>query len=137
MPDDFERDDGPKLARAGDPVTSHIAADRLVESGKWRGQKGLVLTWMRENKIVDEATSLTANEMAKKSGIRHPTCHKRLPDLEAAGWVVKCVKRDCKVTGELCWTWRLTTAEERTELLARLPVVCCGGGSDDSDEGEE
>lgn len=100
------------LARAGDPVTSHIAAQKLVESGKWRGQKGLVLTWMREHQI-DAEHSLTASEMARDSGIRHPTVHKRLPDLELAGWVTKCGKRTCKVTGEYCCTWRLTTAAER------------------------
>src|SRR5215467_1496407 len=112
------RFDEPPLARAGDPVTSHIAAERLKDSGKWRGQKGLVLTWMRENRIVDEKSSLTANEVARASGIRHPVCHKRLPDLEEVGLVVKCVKRNCKVTGELCWTWRLRSAEERA-LMAR------------------
>ncbi|HXA25596.1 MAG TPA: hypothetical protein VNW90_25235 [Acetobacteraceae bacterium] len=109
-----QRDEIP-LARKGDPVTSHIAAEKLVESGKWRGQKGVVLTWMREHKI-DKDHSLTASEMARESNIRHPVCHKRLPDLEAAGWVRKCVKRICKVTGELCWTWCLTTAEERAAL---------------------
>lgn len=103
------------LARAGDPVTSHIAAEKLKDSGKWRGQKMRVLTWMRENKIND-GTDLTASEMARDSGIPHPTCHKRLPDLEDAGWVVKCRKRVCRVTGELCWTWRLRTPEELAAL---------------------
>jgi hypothetical protein len=112
----------PPLARAGDPVTSHIAADKLKESGKWRGQKGIVLTWMREHKI-DEAHSLTASEMARESGIRHPVCHKRLPDLESAGWVRKCGKRICKVTGELCCTWCLTTPGERAEYLAELDAT--------------
>lgn len=118
--------DEPNLARPSDPVTSHIAAAKLVQSGKWRGQKGLVLTWMRENEIgmlkgeiVDEKSSLTSNEMARESGIRHPTCHKRLPDLEKAGWVMKCVKRTCRVTGELCWTWRLATADERAMAALR------------------
>jgi hypothetical protein len=117
---DFKQGSEPPLARAGDPVTSHIAAAKLVESGKWRGQKGRVLTWMREHEIgllksktVDPASSLTANEMSKESGIPHPTCHKRLPDLETAGQVKKCIKRICRQTGELCWTWRLATAEER------------------------
>jgi DNA-binding HxlR family transcriptional regulator len=112
---EFNPHDEIPLARAGDPITSHLAAQKLVESGKWRGLKGLVLAWMREHQI-DDSTSMTSNEMARASGIRHPTLHKRLPDLEKAGWVRKCVKRNCKITGELCWTWCLTTAEERAGM---------------------
>jgi len=36
MQDDEFFDDGPNLARRGDPVTSHLAADQLVESGATR-----------------------------------------------------------------------------------------------------
>ena len=118
--------DDPILARTGDPVTSHLAADRLVESGKWRSQKALVLGWMRDHSIIDDTRSLTAHEIAAFSNIAHPVCHKRLPDLEKEFWVAKAVKRDCGVTGELCWTWRVVGESERLELLARAVPVSEG-----------
>jgi hypothetical protein len=103
----------PPLARKEDPGTSHIAADRLKESGKWGTQKMQVLAWMRNHWIVDADTSLTANELAQESGIRHPVCHKRLPDLRKDGLVCMAMQRECRVTGEQAWTWRVTSEEER------------------------
>lgn len=128
------------LARGGDPVTSQMAADRLKESGKWRSQKSQVLAWMRENKINNAESSLSANELAQRSGIRHPVCHKRLPDLEYDGLVKKCIKRTCRVTGEYIWTWCLTTDEECAEVLRTRPPKPSRNGhhdDDDEDDGDE
>jgi len=109
----------PPLARAFDPETSHLAGERLKESGKWQSQKQMVLAWMREHRIVDAASSLTSNELARLSGIRHPTCHKRLPDLRKDGLVTTAVQRECQVTGEQAWTWRVTSDEERGDETLR------------------
>src|SRR5262245_17677291 len=90
----------PPLARVDDPGTSHLAAERLKDSGKWQTQKMQVLTWMRECGIADEHSSLTSSELAMASGIRHPVCHKRLPDLRKEGLVCMVKQRECHVTGE-------------------------------------
>jgi hypothetical protein len=122
------------LARGSDPVTSHIAADRLKESGKWSTQKGRVLAWMRENRMLEPPGDLSANEMSRESGIPHPVCHKRLPDLEYDGLVKKCRKRTCRVTGELAYTWVLTTPEERAEVLRTRPLRPSRNGRHYADE---
>jgi hypothetical protein len=122
-------DSDPPLARQGDPGTSHLAGERLKESGKWQSQKMLVLRWMTNHWIVDERRSLTASELADVSGIRHPVCHKRLPDLRKDGLVCCSVKRECRITGEQAWTWRVTSDEERAAFV----VV---GGGDGDYEGE-
>ena len=129
MQDDEFFDDGPNLARRGDPVTSHLAADQLVESGKWRNQKYRVLAWMSEHRLIDNRSSLTANELARESGLPHPLCHKRLPDLRKEGLVCMAVRRDCRVTGLLAYTWRLTTPEERAAWRG-------DGNDDETGEGD-
>lgn len=111
----------PPLARRGDPDTSHIAGEKLQDSGRWETQKHWVAAAMSEHKLISDDSSLTAHEFSRLSGIPHPTCHKRLPDLRKDGIVRMVWKRECRVTGEEAYTWRLNSESERDEYRAAHP----------------
>ena len=96
------------LARSGDEVTSHIAAAKLTESGQRSSQKGQLLKWVR-TLAPSEFFAITSAEIAVASGLRHPSVHKRLPDLLRDGHVKKWYPRVCRVTGNTCVTWYAVT----------------------------
>jgi hypothetical protein len=100
------------LARDSDLNTSHLAGARYTTSGKRNSWKSVILTWLREHHVYDKKGGLTANELAFVTDFPHPTCHKRLPDLEHDGYVTKTVQRECQITHEQAWAWRALTAEE-------------------------
>lgn len=104
------------MSRAVDPLTSHLAAHRLVKSGRLREKQVAILEAVRKH------PGLTARELARKmvedDGSCCKTCghsmkehgyyddaHKRLPELLAEGMVVKAGRRVCAVSGEVVETW--------------------------------
>lgn len=91
-----------KLARTGDPATSHQAAESLTTSGARYTAKKAVLSWVKRH------PDSTSAELAGKAPdtMGHPTIHKRLPDLRRDGLVVNGPVRTCTVTGRPSLTWR-------------------------------
>ncbi len=89
------------LARTSDPATSKAAAKVLTRSGQRDSSKAKVLAQLRQ-----AGTALTSAELASRSGIPHPTVHKRLPDLRRDGLVGNGPARKCGITGRQSLTWR-------------------------------
>lgn len=96
------------LSRTSDPATSKVAARRITSSGARSSSKFKVLEYMKSFDLVVGLPEYrpTAYELARDSGIPHPTVHKRLPDLRADGMVVNGPVRTCTVTGRPSLTWR-------------------------------
>lgn len=111
------------LARSTDPDTSHIAEAKLKSSGKWTSQKSQVLEWLREHLVFDDDCTLTPYELSAASGIKHTTCHKRLPDLAHDGLVRKAGRRICRITGEMAYTWCALTPEELARPVEQREAV--------------
>lgn len=93
-----------RIARRHDPETSHLAAAEITQSGKRATQQEIV------RNIVRAAPGLTSAEVsghARHFGplIDRYSAARRLPELEAAGFVRNGEKRRCKVTGRLALTW--------------------------------
>jgi predicted transcriptional regulator len=90
------------LARADDPITSHLAAKELVEDPEKLGKLyGEVLSLLRRN------PDKTTNELAQLSGERDPRrIGRRLPELERHGFVIRSAIRRCAVTTKMATAWR-------------------------------
>ena len=94
------------MARASDPATSHIAAAQHKEKlSERRAQVLMLVEWF---------PGRTSGELSRKMLERFPglpmrTCaetpHKRLPELEKMGMVIRGTPRDCADSGHLCETW--------------------------------
>lgn len=100
------------LARNTDPETSHIAADELVKSGKFTGQKKLVYNALKAF-IREHGFFPTSAELANAYNLNHAMVHKRLPDLRTAGLVDNdkvlniTIKRECRVNKSTAIVWRV------------------------------
>lgn len=91
------------IARATDPVTSHIAAHAVTESGSresWCARVYLELLTLRE--------PVTYSELAARMGAEKHGIEKRLNDLyrESPRLAVKCPARKCRVSGRSAQTWQ-------------------------------
>ena len=86
-------------ARAGDPVTSFEAADKVEKTGKARRDREACL------RVVLAEPGRTAAEIAKIAGIDRYDANRRLPELRDAGRVVNREKRVCRVLGSRVMTW--------------------------------
>jgi hypothetical protein len=87
------------IARTSDPVTSAIAAKEITASGLRDSQKAAVLAWL------GRAPRCTSAELARLSGMDRHLVARRLPDLEADGFVRKNGARACSVSGRLAVLW--------------------------------
>jgi len=87
------------LSRNKDCITSFLAAEKLLRSGKLRGQRKAVLRALRLN---DGSTSA---EISAKIGSDRYVASRRLPELEKAGLCARGQIRLCKVTRSSCLTW--------------------------------
>lgn len=72
---------GPQ-ARATDPASSHLAADRLERSGRGRTHREALYV------AVCEHPGMTSRELAAITGLERHEAARRLPELVAAGRVV-------------------------------------------------
>lgn len=88
-------------ARATDPVTSHMAAENLTQSGVRCKQQAEVLSaiWCNEG--------CTAHELAKRTGLDYYKIMRRGAELRLAGVVKenRFDKRRCTVSGRMALTW--------------------------------
>jgi hypothetical protein len=88
------------IAANADPITSHLAAEELTESGARDAQKYAVLSALR-----GELVPPTSRELARTSQMDRYVVARRLPDLEADGWARKVGQRKCSITDRQCVTW--------------------------------
>lgn len=94
----------PPMARTTDPDTSHIAAQKMKDTGAMNKQSKWVLDSLKA------ANGSTYRELAAAMGLHNPNaCARRLPDLRNKGLVVNGENRVCKVAGNKMQTWWLTS----------------------------
>lgn len=91
------------IARRTDPVTSHIAARAVTESGKREGQCLAILALVR---IWPRKTSAELARISQGAFDRYQTA-RRLPELEKAGLVRKGIARTCGVNGTQAHEWEI------------------------------
>jgi len=91
-----------RLRRSTDPVSSHSAAEELVESGHHGKQCTGVLLALVDN------PGTTSMELAVVANIDRHVVARRLPDLEKGGVVSRGTIRKCKVGKRLAMTWTAT-----------------------------
>lgn len=96
---------GEPLSRRTDPLTSYIAAEQLGRSGRWAGQKSIVLAALKCH------PGATSAELARAIGGDRYVPSRRLPDLERDGLVTRGPARLCRVTHQRCITWRAVQME--------------------------
>lgn len=94
------------LARRNDPATSKAAAAALTSSRGRESAKAKVLAFLRARIPNSSNVPLTSAEIARDSGMQHPTVHKRLPDLRRDSLVENGPVRKCTVTGRPSLTWK-------------------------------
>ena len=109
-------DESKKLSRREDDSTSHVAAAKLVKSGKHETKKSRVFA------ALVQYPETTHSELSHDSGIADPTCWRRLSDLMNDGVVIKCGTRVCRVTGNKCNIWRVLTPDEIAERAKPKPA---------------
>lgn len=137
-----------KMARAVDPITSHIAADRLARSGRLRAIQAQVYEALRQ------FPDLTARELARamvdaEPGARcqccghakaeaslYDSCHKRLPELAEMGLIYQAGRRECDVSGELAQTWRTRATDEERGATAQGPAPLRPQGQETGKDGQ-
>ena len=89
------------LARKTDPETSHEAGEYVRP--KLPNQHALLLSeFVRLGR-----RPLTAAELEAHAFSLGVTPHKRLPEMERLGLVVRCEPRVCTATGRRATTWRI------------------------------
>lgn len=94
------------LARNNDPISSHEAADDIVESGKHAQQKNVVLGALRMyQKAHGPATSA---EIARHYEMDRHMVAKRLSDLEKMSLVIKGGRKKCPVYGKKVIAWEVS-----------------------------
>ena len=86
-------------SRRESPYSSIKAEDELTTSGKLKSKRRAVYEALKRY------SNVTARELSQMSGLDHPTVHKRLPELEKLGFVVRGEYRPCHITGKTCTTW--------------------------------
>ncbi len=91
-----------RLARRGDPISSHLAAEALVASGHHALQQEVVLA------LVLARPGATAAELAEGSPFDSVQVTRRLNDLRRHGRVEKRPLRTCRLKGRLMLTWAAT-----------------------------
>ena len=98
---DFERQYVQPHSHRGDPLSSYRSGDRLLKSGRIRGQMKAVLEALRCHQ------GSTSAELAQLADMDRYTVARRLPALAAKGLVERGPERLCKVCKSVCVTWRV------------------------------
>jgi len=88
------------LAATTDPISSHLAAAELTNSGRRASQKAAIASWM-----CGQSRALTSMEIAHAAGLDRHLVARRLPDLERDGLVERGAMRECTVSGRPAITW--------------------------------
>jgi MarR family len=88
------------IAANSDPISSHLAAVEVTESGLRVRQKAALLEVVR-----GQAGPLTSAELARAGAMDRHVVARRLPDLERDGLVERRPMRECTVTGRQAITW--------------------------------
>ena len=96
QPDLFE---ARKLARRADPVTSHLAAIHVVESGTRAHQQSQTVA------AVKMFPGRTSAELAEAAAFDRYALARRLPECERAGAVKRGEPKHCAITGRLALRW--------------------------------
>lgn len=86
------------LARKTDPITSHIAANKFVASGKHKTSKAKVLA------AIEAYPGCTAGELSRLTGIDYTELNRRASDLVNCGKARRGQARLCQVQGSKCTT---------------------------------
>jgi len=86
-------------ARTNDPITSHVAAEKVTGSGLRHTNMLAVIDAVRAH------PGLTSAELAQYTQIERHEVARRLPEAARAHAVVKGDKRQCSLTGNLALTW--------------------------------
>ena len=89
----------PPRARRSDPVTSHLAAQEMYETGAADRQAQSVLG------MVQMRPGMTSAGLAAHFGADRYMVARRLPELEARGLVRKGKSIRCPVSGRAAVTW--------------------------------
>lgn len=89
------------LASAADPISSHLAAAEVTNSGRRASQKLEILTWLR-----GQSQAVSSMEIAAAANIDRSVVARRLPDLEHDGLVERGAMRECAVSRRQAITWR-------------------------------
>lgn len=92
------------LARESDPITSHLAARDIVESGVFETQKEKVLALL-EAYNDKYGVAPTSAELARWADLERVVTSRRLPDLEKTKRVKRHIFRTCTISKKLCTTW--------------------------------
>ena len=115
-------------ARKTDPVTSHIAAERMERTGARSAQQDRVL------QLVQRFPGRTSCELATHGELKHHQISRRLPELESAGVIVRGKARQSTATGNTALTWEPVVASvpEQQSLFQEHEndVVLCGVGDE-------
>ena len=89
----------PPRARTADPVTSHLAAQEVYESGAADKQAAAVFS------LVQIRPGMTSAGLASHFHVDRYMVARRLPELEARGLVRKGNPIRCPVSGRAAVTW--------------------------------
>jgi hypothetical protein len=85
-------------ARGTDPESSHLAAERITQSGKRSSQQDEAV------RLVTSYPGHTAAELAEFSRLDRYQLSRRLPEIERIH-VHKGSMRECRILGSQCVTW--------------------------------
>lgn len=91
----------PSLARNSDPISSHLAAEETITSGRRDSQKRDILKFLKTY-----SEPVTSMELAHRSGMDRYIVARRLPDLEKDYKVERGPMRECRISGRMAITWR-------------------------------
>lgn len=89
------------IARASDPLSSHLAAEAITASGVRFSQQKQAADAVRRD------PGHTAQELAELTGLDRYMLGRRLSECEVAGRVRKGPMRNCSVTGRKAHVWEV------------------------------
>lgn len=89
------------IARASDPLSSHLAAEAITASGTRFSQQEDAAD------AVSRHPGHTSQELAELTGLDRYMLARRLPECETAGRVRKGPMRTCTVTGRKAHEWEV------------------------------
>jgi hypothetical protein len=96
---DFERQYQQPHSHRQDPLSSYRAGDRVLHSGKLKGQMKAVLDALRRH------PNSTSAELAQLAGLDRYMVARRLPALAAKGLTIRSKERLCRACRSICVTW--------------------------------
>ena len=88
-----------RIAHRHDPASSHLAAERIVQSGKAKTHRDLVLAALREH------PGSTAGEVAELTELSPVEVRRRLTDAKNAGQAWQGYTRTCGAEGTTQSEW--------------------------------